>query len=474
VNRTAGDNLARSGPVRAVADQGAYRLLKAPPQTPRKERTATARKGTAKEPRNLSAWTHAELIDEIRRLRRLSASGKPSADNAQYELEYLREELENALLELGKSEAEASASSERYAALFEFSPIAYTVLDRFGVIRTLNVRAAELLSEDRHPIIGKPLLVYAVQSDRQTFLDHMRRCRAGEAEVDSEILLSVRSGLLVPVRLVSRALSQTDEDRLYQTALIDLTERKASEERLRVAERLASLGTFAAGLAHEINNPLNSILLSAQVALALVCRSSADPEIVQTLEQIVEESRRGGRLVHNMLAFAKQEVTQKWPADLNAIVRRAVTLVQAAHGDECVMSLQLTPHLPQVQINPTEIEQVLMNLIRNAGEAARNGPCRMLIRTEPHLGKVRLTVADNGPGIPPEKLPHIFDPFYTTRRSSGGTGLGLSIVYAIITGHGGTIRCESTPSQGTRFVIELPAHENGEFLGKYPARRRAL
>jgi two-component system, sporulation sensor kinase E len=423
--------------------------------------SAQLRTATAKPDSGLSLRTRASLIEEIRRLRRASAAGDRQAET---ELQIVQAELESALEEMDRCRAEADASRERYTALFEYAPVAYAVLDSFGVIKALNIQAAALLGEDRRPLLGKPLLVYAVQADRRAFLDHMHRCRRTPGEVASELSLKNRRGALVPVRLLSRGLLPVDEDQLYHTAIIDLTERKEAEERLRVAERLASLGTLSAGLAHEINNPLNSILLSAQVGLTMVRSSPRDP-------QIVEEARRGGRLVRNMLAFAKQETTQKWPVDLNAIVRRVVTLTEALPGGVCYTHLRLAPHLPQVTVNPTEIEQVLMNLIRNAAEATRNGECRVLIKTEQRGWGVRLTVADNGVGIPPERLPRIFDPFYTTKRGSGGSGLGLSIVYAIITGHQGSIKAESQPEGGTRFVIELPVHADGEVHDKNASRK---
>jgi two-component system, NtrC family, sensor kinase len=299
----------------------------------------------------------------------------------------------------------------------------------------------------------------------------MRRLRLARGEVTSELTLHSRRRQHVPVRLISHAMPKAaEEEQLYQTAIIDLSDLKVAEERLRVTERLASLGTLSAGLAHEINNPLNSVLLSAQVALTMCGAAPTDPQIVAALEQIVAEARRGGRLVHNMLSFAKQEDTQKWPADLNDIVRRVVTLAEAAHENLCSLGLQLAPDLPQVAVNPTEIEQVLMNLIRNAREAANNGECRVLIKTEPRMEGVRLTVADNGPGIPPDELPRVFDPFFTTKRGAGGTGLGLSIVYAIVAGHSGSINVESRPGAGTRFMIDFPLHTDGEYHGKNTGR----
>ncbi len=228
---------------------------------------------------------------------------------------------------------------------------------------------------------------------------------------------------------------------------------RQSLEQLRRSERLASIGTFAAGIAHEINNPLNSILLAAQCAL----RGPADQDSAEAFRIIAEAAQRGGRIVHGILTFARGIQTEKSPDSLNHAARRAADLVRGYLRPGAVaIETDLCSDLPSIEMNATEIEQVIINLVKNAAEAAERRT-HVIIRTEACGDRVRLTVQDDGPGVPAEQLPFIFDPFYTTKQTTGGTGLGLSICHGIITEHGGTIGVESQVGAGTRFTIEFPA-----------------
>jgi signal transduction histidine kinase len=228
---------------------------------------------------------------------------------------------------------------------------------------------------------------------------------------------------------------------------------RQSLEQLRRSERLASIGTFAAGIAHEINNPLNSILLAAQCAL----RGPADQDYAEAFRIITEAAQRGGRIVHGILKFARGIQTERSLDSLNDAVRRAADLVRGYLRAGIVgIELDLCSDLPSIEMNATEIEQVIINLVKNAAEAA-DRRVHVAVRTEACGDRVRLIVQDDGPGVPAEQLPFIFDPFYTTKQATGGTGLGLSICHGIITEHGGTIGVESQLGAGTRFTIEFPA-----------------
>ncbi len=234
---------------------------------------------------------------------------------------------------------------------------------------------------------------------------------------------------------------------------------RESLEMLRRTERLASIGTLAAGIAHEINNPLNSILMSARAAQHL-----RDPaEIDAILKLIAEQATRGGRIVHSVLKFSRAAPVQKQPRDLNTLMRRVnrvvATNLPTDLASRCQIKLNLADSLPVVEFNDVELEQVLMNLIENAAVAA-DGPVVITLTTsfDPARG-VCLTVADNGPGIPAHELLRIFDPFFTGRPSRGGTGLGLSICHSIIAEHDGSITAHSQPGQGTIFTIVFPPAE---------------
>jgi len=239
--------------------------------------------------------------------------------------------------------------------------------------------------------------------------------------------------------------------------VIDLTDSKRTELALRRSERLASVGTLAAGIAHEINNPIGGILMAAQFAL----KYQADPGSVKTaLDDIVRDGARCGRIVKNVLRFAQEAPSERSPADLNPVVQQAADLVQK-YGEKkgSVIELVLAEKLPDVMLNPAEIEQVIVNLVGNAAQA---GATRVVIRTESAPDAVRLVVEDNGSGISKEDAEHLFDPFYTTRHDRGGMGLGLSIVHGIVKDHEGEIDLDSQPGRGTRLTIRLPRALNDD------------
>jgi two-component system CheB/CheR fusion protein len=225
-----------------------------------------------------------------------------------------------------------------------------------------------------------------------------------------------------------------------------------SQEQLRRAERLASLGTFAAGIAHEVNNPLTNIALAAEYAQ----RTDDAERRTGLLAGIVKNAQRCGRIVESVLSFARDETTQKWATDINDVLRRAAELVRSSvEPHRLELGFELSEPSPCVECNPTEMEQVIVNLMKNALEAS-SGKCTIHLRSERSNGRVRVSVADDGPGIAAKDKAHIFDPFFSTRRNAGGTGLGLSITHRIVSSHGGVIAVADNGAHGTRFDIELP------------------
>ena len=222
----------------------------------------------------------------------------------------------------------------------------------------------------------------------------------------------------------------------YRDQLEELVQQRTraleeSQDKIRQAERLASIGTFAAGVAHEINNPLASILMSARYAL----RSMQDRSIVGTsLGEIIEDTERCAHIVKGILLFAKKQPSENEGVNLNDVVQRAAGLTRK-HADRCGVHLQVdvSADLPSVAANRIELEQVFVNVIENAIEASSKGQT-VDVQTAPGRDTVLVRVQDRGRGMTPEEKRHAFDPFFTTRAKEGGSGLGGGMLLAPLAG----------------------------------------
>jgi signal transduction histidine kinase len=242
----------------------------------------------------------------------------------------------------------------------------------------------------------------------------------------------------------------------------DTTERKRAQERerqlqeqLNLSSRLASVGELAAGVAHEINNPLTGILGFSHRLL----RKCTAQNVRQDLERIYGEAMRAAKVMQNLLAFARHRQPVKQCSDINEIVQKTLELRSyelKTSNIEVVTHLALG--LPKTMVDFHQIEEVFLNIILNAEQVMTetNHGGKLSINTELVKDYVRISFADNGPGIPTNQLHKVFDPFFTLRRERGGTGLGLSVSHGIVTSHGGRIYAKSRPGEGATFFVELP------------------
>lgn len=244
---------------------------------------------------------------------------------------------------------------------------------------------------------------------------------------------------------------------LFLTREEGAARRAALEEQLRHVDRLATIGHLAAGVAHEINEPLSSVLGFAQLALKA---PEVPQQVVDDLREIVASSLRAREIVKKLLLFARQSPPKKARIHLNEIVEDALFLLEAGSETQGVhLMRRLAADLPTVEADPIQIRQVLVNLTVNAMQAvAAEGTVTVETRIEAQ--DVILAVTDTGHGMSPEILSKIFNPFFTTKDVGEGTGLGLSVVHGIVTSHGGTIDAESREGKGTRFIVRLPAAGN--------------
>jgi len=258
---------------------------------------------------------------------------------------------------------------------------------------------------------------------------------------------------------------------LMEGIIVDITERRLLENQLQQARRMEAVGRLAGGVAHDFNNLLT--IIKGYVELALN-RVTSHPELRGNIQQIADAADRAVTLVRQLLAFSRKQVLKPKVLDLNSIVLNMDKMVRRLMSETVEMTTKVEKHLAAVKADPGQIEQVILNLIVNARDAMPDGG-RLWIETknvelnasfasDQSLIKpgsyVMLSVMDTGVGISPDTLPHIFEPFYTTKESSRGTGLGLSTVYGIVKQSGGHIMVTSEVGKGTTFKVYLPRVED--------------
>lgn len=260
--------------------------------------------------------------------------------------------------------------------------------------------------------------------------------------------------------------------RMRVDALVrDIGERRRAEEQARglyqqllQTEKMAALGQTISGVAHELNNPLATILSWAE---RLSERPALDDSVRRGLSVILGEAERSARIVRNLLTFARKRQSTRTLVDVNAVVHETLALwAYELRITNITVMEALTPDLPQVLADAHQVKQVLLNLLINAEQAmlGAHGRGTVVIRTWSDAGRgvVVLEVRDDGPGVPADVQARIFDPFFTTKEVGKGTGLGLTVAFALVQEHGGRITLRSEPGQGASFFVELPATTEAE------------
>lgn len=349
-------------------------------------------------------------------------------------------------------------SEQLFRLAFEEGPLGVWIIDDEGRCRRVNRTFAQMLDCQAEELQEKSLLELTHPNDRKTQADYLNRLLLGTCRrYTLEKRYLKKDGGAIWTRLTATAVYDHDGRWLYGLGMVeDINQRKEVEEALRRAERLAAIGTLAAGIAHEINNPLSAIVLSADAALLAGGQSGGDEIVKASLQNIQAGALRCGRIVKSVLQFSRNEVSQKWLDDVGEVVRRAGDMTKRMADVAGVdVRLKIAADLPRVLVNPTEIEQVFVNLITNAVQASQPGDVVEILAER--LGdNVKIVVEDRGVGMSDKQAERIFDPFFTTRQATGGTGLGLSISHGIVQEHGGEIHFASKLGVGTAMTVLLP------------------
>ncbi|KPK45897.1 MAG: hypothetical protein AMK74_02010 [Nitrospira bacterium SM23_35] len=236
--------------------------------------------------------------------------------------------------------------------------------------------------------------------------------------------------------------------------------REYTDQQIMKSEKLATIGQLAAGVAHEINNPLGTISIYAQMALDELGKDNNSCR--ESLAVVMKQTNRAGRIVKDLLEFARQSEPEMRVLNINDVMKKAISIIShPAELQNIRIHADLSPELPDIQGDNDKLEQVFVNIMINAIQAMpEGGPLTVFTRMTDGSGFVEIEVSDTGCGIPQDHLSKLFDPFFSTKSTGEGTGLGLSVTLGIVEKHNGTIDVKSTVGEGSTFVIRLPAEKN--------------
>lgn len=392
----------------------------------------------------------------------LSATGERTAETVQADGVAVVDVVSEAIPRNAALEALATRVEAELRTVLDSVHAGILLADRSGRIRYVNHRFVQMLgvnplqqSELRH----LDALAAAVQDrfrNPEEFAEHWRQRRREREEVSVDELEMVHPTRKIIERFARPVLDRSGRCLGWLEVYRDLTQQRLIQSQLVQTEKMAALGQLVSGIAHELNNPLTSIMGYAQLLLS---RRLHEDRIADA-EKIYQEAERARRLVKSLLLFARETKPERRLVDLNEIVERTLALRSYELKVENIqVTLDLDPRLPRTLADAHQLQQMILNLVVNAEQALQmaRGSGNLWIRTRRASShRIALEVADDGPGIPPDVVSRIFDPFFTTKPPGLGTGLGLSIAYGIVQEHGGEITVDSTPGQGATFVVELP------------------
>ena len=361
-------------------------------------------------------------------------------------------------------------SSRELQALLDAAVDAIVVIDHQGLIQSFNRSAERLFGHAAGDVIGSNVSILMDDEDRATHDSHLQRYVATRIPhiigTGRAVNARRKDGSIFPVLLSVGAVVGADPARFVGIIHDNSASQHSEEEsrrlqgRLMHVSRLATVGEMASGIAHELNQPLAAIATYAHACDRLLGLPDPEIEEIQTaLRQIAEQAVRAGDIIRKLRNLARTEESTREPSDINSVIGELTDLIRSdarAHGVQ--YRQELAPDLPPINIDRPQIQQVVLNLARNALEALALGQLdarELLLRTRATAeGDVEVWVCDNGPGVDSALKHRIFDPFCSTKPT--GTGLGLPISRTIVHTHNGTLEYQPNQPRGSCFVVKLP------------------
>jgi PAS domain S-box-containing protein len=387
-------------------------------------------------------------------------------------------QLRKKMIENDMTRDELRKREEKYRMILESIEEGYFEVDLTGNLTFINDAVCRITGYDREELLGKNNRQYTtIETAKimaETFAEVLRTGKPARLN-DYEIVKKDGSASVLEL---STSLMKNEEGRPvgFRGVVRDVTDRLVAdqermrlEEQLRQAQKMEAIGTLAGGIAHDFNNMLQVISGYTQL---LLMKNNGNDSNRKHLEAIELSIQRAGDLIRQLLIFSRKVESSLKPVDLNQEIGHVARLLERTMSKMITIELNLTKDLPKINADPIQLEQILMNLGINAGDAMPDGG-KLIFNTEQYTVEkatsktylnlkpgnyVLMSVTDTGSGIPDNVKEHIFEPFFTTKERGKGTGLGLAMVYGIVKNHGGHITCYSQVGQGTTFKIYLPAH----------------
>ncbi len=397
-----------------------------------------------------------------------------------HELHTYQIELELQNEELLRTQQELQKSYHRYTDLYDFAPVGYVTISDKGLILEANLTIADMLTVERRFLIKQPLSKFIFNEDQDIYYQKCRVLLKANEQQTCELRMQKKDGTLFHAQLKSVIILEVDGvSGQYRTVITDISGRKIAEEKLHQAhdkleqrviertkelktthdqlvhaEKLSAIGTLAASVAHEFNNPLFGI---HNVLGGIKQRASLDEDDRELIDMALLECERIKHLIQDLQDFNRPSSQNLAPMDMHMAINSIIMLLKSIFKTKKItFTKHFAPEMPIIMAVGDQIKQVLLNLLHNAVDAIPKQGGTITLTTEVREKKVAIHIQDSGVGIKQENMARIYEPFYTTKPAVKGTGLGLSVSHGIIKKHRGIIEVHSDEGKGTTFSIIFP------------------